>query len=140
TGPGGAKQDVDTVAITVQALAGHVDAAPVIAAPSTTQMVTANTAFAFNQASGNAVLVGDLDAGFNSVRVTLTVTHGTLNVTPLGGSPPSVPSVSGNGTSSVELVGRVDHINFILRSLIYTPASGFTGGDVLTINIDDMGN
>jgi len=99
-----------------------------------------DTSLAFNRANGNAVEVGDLDAGFDDVRVSLAVTHGQLTVTPLAGPAGTVPTVTGNGTATVELVGRADHIDYILRSLVYAPSSGYTGADALTVLIDDLGH
>ena len=143
-GPGGPHITTSSVAITVQAPISHLDAAPVVFTPTATQHVAKGGSLGFNAGLANAISVGDPDSGYNDVQVTLTVSHGTLSLTPLSGSSTPdangvrpVPLVTGNGTASVTLTGRLDQINYILQSLFYKPLSTYTGADVLMVQISD---
>ncbi len=77
--------------------------------------------------------VNDLDNDITSS--TLTVTNGTLAVTGAG--------ATGTGTANSPLVltGDKATIDALLATLVYTPAPGFTGSDVLRIQtLDGIGN
>ena len=135
------------IAIAVQSATTHVDITPSVFAPSATQNVAHNGTKSFNTAGSNAVSVGDPDSGYDDVQVTLSVSHGTLNVTPLSGSstPDSngvrpAPLVQNIGTATLTLTGRLDHINYILQSLVYAATTGYSGPDVLTVQISDLGH
>ena len=82
------------------------------------------------------VSVADPDAGTAStVRVTLTVTQGTLDIaeTPWVG-------ITGNGTATVVLTGAIADLNTALATLGYRGTLDFNGGDTLTVRVDDRGN
>ena len=78
TGAGGPQSDSDTVAITVT----PVNDAPVNTVPGA-QVINEDTTLVFSGATGNALSIGDVDAGSNPVEVTLTATNGALT---LGGT------------------------------------------------------
>src|SRR5258705_8181655 len=77
----------------------------------------------------SGVSVSDADGG--QLTTTISVLHGTLNVT-------SVPGVvSNNGTHSVTLTGTASQINAALVGLTYTGAPDYNGSDSLTIVTSD---
>jgi parallel beta-helix repeat protein len=84
-----------------------------------------NTPLAFNTAA-TVLSVSDLQA--TSVTVTLSVSHGTL-------------TLDTNGIffvgSSLTVSGSLSAINSVLSTLVYTPATGFSGQDTLTMVSDD---
>jgi hypothetical protein len=118
--------DTDTVAITVD----PVNDAPTASAPAayaaTEQVMLALTSLA----------VGDVDAGGNSVTVTLSAVTGAILV---GGG--AGVTVSGSGTPFVTLTGSVGNINAVLAGainyLVTTDSPPAT--DTLTLTIDDGG-
>jgi hypothetical protein len=87
------------------------------------------------------VSVADVDAGGDSVQVTLSVLHGTLTVStavPLG---LVLGDVSGNGTGAVTITASLAKINTTLANatgLVYRGAS--PGPDTLTMRTDDLGH
>ena len=88
----------------------------------------------------NNMTFADVDAGNSSVRVTITVASGVLNMA----SNPGVSIISGNGTSSIVLGGQRSSIQGAINSnnLTYSPASDFnnTGGTVaLSVTFNDQG-
>jgi hypothetical protein len=87
---------------------------------------------------GTGLLVGDLDAGASTVRVTLRVGEGSLTITP--GS--TGVAVSGSGSASVTVEGTLTQINHVLAgnlgATITYEASAVTD-TVLTLHIDDLG-
>ncbi|QEL14583.1 Ig-like domain-containing protein [Limnoglobus roseus] len=81
--------------------------------------------------------VGDPDAGALPVRVTLSVSHGTLAIT---GGP---VTVSGNGGSVVTLTGSLDQLNALFAAangIVYTPTGDYSGADSFAVFVDDLGN
>ena len=83
-----------------------------------------------------ALSISDPDAGTaGSVRVTLTVGQGTLEV---AGTP--WVAVIGNGTPTVVLTGAVADLNAALATLGYRGAPEFNGADTLQVRVDDRGN
>ena len=129
TGAGGPLTDAEAVAITVNA----VNDAPVNSVPGT-QTVAEDTNLVFSTANGNAITTSDVDAGANSVQVTLTSTNGTLAT----GSTLNV-TVTGNGTSSVTIVGAISDINAALEGTTFTPNANFNGSASITMTTNDLG-
>lgn len=85
----------------------------------------------------------DIDAGSNTVVVTMTVNSGVLSVTTIAPGGLSAGSISGNGTGTVVLTGPVGQINTMLAytpALIYRSNVGFSGVDTLTTTINDLGH
>ena len=88
------------------------------------------------------VSISDIDAEHNPVvaerlvQVTLSVLHGTLSFT---GSTTNV-GITGAGTATVVLLGRVGDINAALASLSYLGNADYNGNDTLTVLTNDRGN
>ena len=77
----------------------------------------------------------DIDAGSNIIQTTLSVSHGTLVVTPSGGA-----AVAGNGTNTVVVTGSLPGINATLAAtglVVYRSSAGFVGTDMLIITTTD---
>jgi len=129
TGSGGPLSDTDTLSITVQ----QNDQPPVNTVPGP-QSVGEDTALVFSTGNGNAISVSDPDS--NPVKVTLTVTHGTLTLSGTAG----LSFITGDGTSDATMTftGTIANINSALNGLSYTGNSDFSGSDVLTITTNDQ--
>ncbi len=123
----GTAADTETINITVN----PVNDAPVNALP-TAQSVDEEATLTLSGA--NAISVSD-DAGTDPVKVTLSVTNGTINV-------PTDPDniVTDNGTALVELTGTIAQINAALDGLEYTGDLNYNGTEKLTITTNDQGN
>ena len=129
-GSGGARTDVDSVAIRINA----VNDAPVNSVPEE-QSADEDMALMFSDANGNALSVHDPDAKELGVETTLRVSQGTLTVIAANDA-----SVTGNGSDRVVLSGEVDDVNELLQGLTYQGELHFNGTDTLTITTDDQGN
>ena len=83
--------------------------------------------------------VSDVDAGAGAIKVTLSVTGGTVTAANAGGV-----SVAGSGTSSVELTGTLADINAYLAAAVsqpsFVPAANANGSVTLTMTTTDNGN
>jgi hypothetical protein len=79
TGIGGALGDSDTINVTVNA----VNDAPIITVPGTTQSTNEDTSLVFSAGNGNPISITDVDA--TTLRVTLSITNGTLTLSGLTG-------------------------------------------------------
>jgi Kelch motif len=108
------------VSITVNPLAPSITATSPLAVPL-------NGTLAFTGA--NQISVTD-PSGTNE-QMTLTVSHGTLNLTTTG------LTATGTGTASVTLSGPLATLNSDLATLVYAPANGYTGGDTLSLSVKD---
>jgi VCBS repeat-containing protein len=131
SGLGGAKTDTQAISIDVT----PVDDAPVIHAPTVTQVIAEDTALTFSKANGNAITVTDVDAGNSQLRVYVNVTGGTL-VLANGDS-----SAAHNG--AVSLTGTLQEINAALEGAKFTPtqdSNNTTGKAGLSISVNDLGN
>nr|WP_144276999.1 VCBS domain-containing protein [Pseudomonas resinovorans] len=78
----------------------------------------------------------DPDVNSRAIQVTLTVTHGTLSLT---GATTGV-TVTGAGTASLVLVGRIANLNTALAGLSYLGNLNFNGNDFLEVLTNDLGN
>lgn len=135
SGTGGAQSDVDTVAITVDA----VNDTPAATITPTSYNATEQTALTLK---GSGLAISDVDAASGSMTVTLSVTEGILNAT----AGDSGASVSNTGTSSLTITGTVAQINALLAAggtstLSYinnsdTPSASAT----LSLQVADNGN
>jgi hypothetical protein len=119
-------QNTSTGVVTI---ANTVNDAPVISAPATQAANQDDT----TSISGFSLY--DIDAGYEDVNATISVTNGTIGITGFAGL-----TVTDNGTGTVQLTGPVIQIQNALNSIIYTPNSGYTGNDILNITVDDLGN
>jgi VCBS repeat-containing protein len=114
----GAASDIDTIAITVNA----VNDPPVNTVPGA-QSVAEDTALPIA-----GVSVADVDS--SALTTTLSVSSGRLNVT-------AGPGVTGNGTATITIAGTAAEINAALAALSYTGNLNFNGADTLTIATSD---
>lgn len=76
-------------------------------------------------------------AAFGNVhRATLSVTNGTLTVSPQAGV-----TVVGNGTASVELTGLIGNINSVIfgGGFSYTPTGFYSGEAQVALTVTDLG-
>ena len=82
--------------------------------------------------------MADVDAGTGNLTTTLSVLHGTLKIGGFVGT-----AISGNGTSTVTLIGTLAQINAALaaaKNVTYHTDAGFTGSDTLKVVTTDNGN
>jgi len=114
-----------------------VNDAPVNLVPGA-QSTGQNTPLTFSSGSGNLVAVADVDAGTNAIKVTLTVTNGTLTLNGTSGLAFTV----GDGTAdpTMTFTGTITSINTALDGMTYTPTAGFSGSADLTVTTNDQGN
>jgi serralysin len=107
------------------------NSAPINFVPGT-QILQANTSEAID---GLSIL--DFDAGSGTETTTLSVAHGTINLTNAGSA-----AIAGNGTANVTVIGTVDQINSALTpsgNVRYHGAQDFFGSDTLTVVTTDNG-
>lgn len=129
TGSGGAQSDTDTLDITVNAVNG----APVNTVPGA-QTIDEDATLTFTGAT--AISVAD-DAGTNPIRVTLTVSQGTLSLAMTTGL---TPVAGADGSATMTFDGTLTDINNALDGLDYNPTANFFGSDTLTVTTNDLGN
>ena len=96
-----------------------------------------DTPLNFSVASGNQIIVSDLDAGTGEAQVTLTATHGTLTLGSLSGI---VITGGSDGSSEVSFTGQLAGINQALEGMSFNPDSDYNGSADISIAIDDRGN
>ncbi len=133
SGSGGALTDSTTLTLDVTA----VNDAPVNSIPAA-QSVDQDASLVFSNGNGNQISIGDVDAGANSVEVTLSVTNGVLTLVGTAG----LSFTTGDGTADSSLVfsGSITDINAALATLTYSPTSGYNGAAVLSITTSDLGS
>ena len=102
------------------------------------QSTNQNTPIVFSSGNGNQISVADLDAGSNSVQITLTATNGTITLNGTAGLAFTV----GDGTADATMTftGTLANINTALNGMSFTPTAGFSGAASLTITSNDQGN
>ncbi len=103
------------------------------------QAVAEDAPLIFSITNGNGLAITDTDAGTGGadpMLVTLTVANGTLQL----GSTSGLVGLTGNGTASITFTGSVAEVNAALAGLRYQGNADFTGGDALSIVVDDQGN
>ncbi|QSB00441.1 DUF4347 domain-containing protein [Methylomonas sp. EFPC1] len=125
--------NVGTRSITVAA----VNDAPVNTLPANSYTAV-NTSKTFSSGNGNALQITDADAASSSVRVTLSISHGTLTLASTTG----LTLASGaNGSGSMTYSGTVAALNTALNNgLTFTPDSNYRGLAQLTMTTSDQGN
>jgi hypothetical protein len=130
TDPGDSLPASASVALTVSTLP------PALSAP-TTASVAKNGSLVFSTANSNAISVADVNAGSAVEQLTLTSTHGTLKL----GSTTGITVISGaNKSASMTISGTLTNLNSALKSLTFTPTSGYTGAASITLTYTDAGN
>ena len=92
----------------------------------------------FSTGNGNALSVSDVDAGNNSMQLSLTATHGTLTLGGISG----LTFSTGTGSGDVEMVltGTISDITAALDGLRFDPDLNYFGPAVLTVESNDLGN
>jgi Calx-beta domain/Bacterial Ig domain len=96
------------------------------------------TPIIFSAANFNAISVGDVDAGTDPIRVSLTATQGTISL----GSTTGLAFTAGDGTddASMTFTAPIATINSGLNGLTFKPAGGFSGTANLQIVTNDDGH
>ena len=114
-----------------------VNDAPVNVLPST-QFTAENTTVSFGSANGNSISITDVDAGSNTVQVSLVASAGTVTLSGTAG----LSFVIGSGTADpvVTFTGTMADINNALDGLSFTPTNSFSGNATITITTDDLGS
>jgi uncharacterized lipoprotein len=112
------------------------NAAPVNTVPGA-QSTPEDTALVFSTADANAISVADPDAGTNPLRLSLTVTNGTLTLATVAGL---TFNSGANGSTAMTFTGTAAQINAALNGLQYAPNANTNGPDLLAITTNDLGN
>ena len=92
----------------------------------------------FSQATGNQIVVADPDAETSPVRVTLSVSNGTLTLASNAGLTFLVGD--GNADATMTFEGTLAAINNALNGLEYLPNTDFSGTETLIITVNDLGH
>ena len=90
----------------------------------------------FSAANGNQIGVTDL-AATGSDTLTLSAANGTLT---LGGTTGITFTSGTNGSNSFTISGAIGNLNAALNGLTYQPNFSYTGGDTLTVLLQDPGD
>ena len=133
TGSGGTLTDNVVVPITV----AGVNDAPLIVAPAG-QSIQEGASLMFSSASGNGIVVSDVDAGAAPIQITLTADDGVLSLAQLTGL--SLISGTGSADVAVTVQGTYGAITSALDGLRYDANSNFAGVSTIHLTVDDLGN
>ena len=133
TGSGGAQSDSTTTSLSVSA----VNDAPVNQLPAG-QFIAQDATLIFSSANGNSITVSDVDIGAAVLQVTLTASHGVINLPSSTGLSFSVGD--GSSDQTMTFSGSVSDINNALNGLSFTPTSGFSGSATLSVVTHDLGS
>ena len=126
-----------------------VNLAPVNSVPTTEQLVTADTPFAFTNYRLNAISISDPDAGNNVIEVSLDVPDvsslaaGVLTLVDKDRVPANeLEFLLGDGLDDKHIIVRAsqDNLNTILAWVVYKPANGYLGTASIVVRTDDLGN
>ncbi|ATC63708.1 hypothetical protein CMV30_06930 [Nibricoccus aquaticus] len=92
----------------------------------------------FSSGMGNQIQISDVDASSGAMKITLSVTRGTLTLAGTTG----LSFTTGDGTSDASMVftGTLTNINNALATLTYHPVLDYFGSDTLTLVTNDQGN
>jgi len=100
------------------------------------QATARNTSLVFSTANGNRLSVSDVDLGAGPMRITLTVSGGTLT---LNGTAGLSFSSGANASAAMTFSGTLASVNTALDGLVFAPAAGFTGSVSLSLVSNDQG-
>ena len=114
-----------------------VNDAPVITAANTANTTT-GTDIVFSAANGNQISIADVDAGTTDVSVTLTVTHGTLDLADVTGL--TFTTGDGTGDATMTFSGSLSAINAALAVVVFHPETGYVGAAEFDITVSDLGH
>jgi RHS repeat-associated protein len=84
-----------------------------------------------------SITVTDVDAGAASLRLSLSVSNGTLTLSSTNGLAWLAGS---NGSTAIIVNGALNDLNAALTNLTYLPGTNFVGVDTLALSVDDLGN
>ncbi len=118
-----------TETATVTVVVNAVNDAPTQTAPAA-QTTTEDAGLTFSGASGNAIVVADLDG--DALTTIVTVTNGTIDLGTFTGV-----TVTGNGTGTVVISGSAAAINAALDGLTYNPVADYNGAAVMSVTTTD---
>jgi Putative Ig domain len=121
----------------VPALAGYASTQPPSVSGPTSASVNENSSLTFSSGQSDAITLVDNQAGSNDDSLTLSVGDGTLG---LGSTSALTFSAGTNNSGSMTVSGTLANLNAALSGLIYTPNSGFSGGDALHVSVTDPGD
>ncbi|HKQ99532.1 MAG TPA: Calx-beta domain-containing protein [Pyrinomonadaceae bacterium] len=140
-GGGTANGGVETVVRTFTVTVNAVNDAPVNTIPGP-QSVTKNGSMTFSAANSNQVSIADVDAGSNTVQVTLTATNGKMTLAGTTGLTfvPANANNDGTGDASLNFTGTIANINNALSGLVFEPTNGYDGPASIQITTNDLGN
>jgi hypothetical protein len=92
----------------------------------------------FSSGTGNQIVVADPDAEASPLRVTLTVSNGTLTLASNAGL--TFLAGDGNADATMTFEGTLTAINNALNGLEYMPNPDFSGTETLVITVNDLGH
>jgi hypothetical protein len=107
--------------------------APTISSPSTGSLME-NSSLVWSSGNGNLISVADSAAGSNDDSLTLSVSHGVLNLASTTGL---TLTAGANDSSFMTVIGTIANLNAALNGLSYTPTSGYSGSDSLSVSLFD---
>ncbi len=99
------------------------------------QVTPRNIPLTFSALNGNALIVSDPDLNGGNLRVTLSVSRGTLTVEEDSGA-----LVEMNGTDTITITGSQGAVNVELEGLRYDPPPDWHGQVTLMMESNDLGN
>ncbi len=89
------------------------------------------------------IAISDIEAGSNTVRVTLTAANGVLNLSSTVVSGVTAGQITGSGTGTVTLNASIAAINTTLANasgLSFSPTANFNGSTTVTVVTNDLAN
>ncbi|MEH6305676.1 Ig-like domain-containing protein [Olivibacter sp. CPCC 100613] len=125
--------DTAWVRLTIEAM----NDAPVNIVPGN-QMLSQNNTLSFSTENGNLISVSDVDAGNETIQITLTTTNGLLSLASTTGLNFDVGS--GTGDASMTFKGTLVNINQALDGLEFAATRGYTGLTSLEVSSNDLGH
>ena len=128
---------LQSAATTVSINVTPVNDAPVNTVPGA-QTMAEDTPLVFSAGNGNAVAVTDVDAGTSPVRMTVTVTNGTVTLAGTAG----LTFLTGDGVNDATLsfTGTLADVNAALSALVFQGTPDYYGAANVQLVTDDLGS
>ncbi|HEX8120637.1 MAG TPA: tandem-95 repeat protein, partial [Solirubrobacteraceae bacterium] len=123
---------LDSNTVTVDLTINAINDAPVNTVPGT-QTINEDSNLVLS--GGNAPTIVDVDAASSTMKLTLTVEHGTLTL----GSTTNL-TVNGEGGAQIAATGSKSDLNNALNGLTYNPTGNFDGADAISMKTEDNGH